>query len=74
MPRRINIPDPKELLRNIAGMYQSATRVIMEYIDNSLDDAEYFYENEGRYLTPLRSPPRSTRRTGVSRSTTTAGG
>lgn len=53
MPRRINIPDPKELLRNIAGMYQSATRVIMEYIDNSLDDAEYFYENEGRYPYPI---------------------
>jgi len=53
MPRRINIPDPKELLRNIAGMYQSATRVIMEYIDNSLDDAEYFFEKDSRYPYPI---------------------
>lgn len=49
MTRRINIPDPQELLRHIAGMYQSATRVIMEYIDNSLDDAESFYEEKGSY-------------------------
>jgi hypothetical protein len=49
VPRRINIPDPQELLRHIAGMYQSATRVIMEYIDNSLDDAESFYDEEGSY-------------------------
>jgi hypothetical protein len=49
MTRRINIPDPQELLRHIAGMYQSATRVIMEYIDNSLDDAEAFYEEKGSY-------------------------
>ena len=53
MTRRINIPDPQELLRHIAGMYQSATRVIMEYIDNSLDDAEAFYENRGRYPYPI---------------------
>jgi hypothetical protein len=51
--RRINIPDPQELLRHIAGMYQSATRVIMEYIDNSLDDAEAFYEEKGRYPYPI---------------------
>jgi len=49
MTRRINIPDPQELLRHIAGMYQSATRVIMEYIDNSLDDAEAYYEEKGSY-------------------------
>ena len=49
MTRRINIPDPQELLRHIAGMYQSATRVIMEYIDNSLDDAEAYYEERGSY-------------------------
>lgn len=49
MPRRINIPDPQELLRHIAGMYQSALRVIMEYIDNSLDDAEAFYAEKGSY-------------------------
>ena len=49
MTRRINIPDPQELLRHIAGMYQSAIRVIMEYIDNSLDDAEAFHEDRGFY-------------------------
>ncbi len=49
MTRRINIPDPQELLRHIAGMYQSATRVIMEYVDNSLDDAEAYYEEKGSY-------------------------
>lgn len=53
MTRRINIPDPQELLRNIATMYQSATRVIMEYIDNSLDDAEDFYEEKGSYPYPI---------------------
>ena len=49
MTRKINIPDPQELLRHIAGMYQSATRVIMEYIDNSLDDAEAFYKDIESY-------------------------
>ncbi len=30
-------------------MYQSATRVIMEYIDNSLDDAETYHKESGSY-------------------------
>ena len=50
MPHRINIPDPADFLGIIAGLYQNATRVFMEYIDNSLDDAGTIYlENNSSY-------------------------
>ena len=50
MPHRINIPDPAGFLGIIAGLYENATRVFMEYIDNSLDDAGLlFVNNENAY-------------------------
>ena len=50
MTRKLRISAPADMLKNIANMYQSTTRVLMEYIDNSLDGAEEMRrENDGRY-------------------------
>jgi len=44
------ISDPVLLLNEIAKRYDSTPRILMEYIDNSLDDAEeLFRENGGKY-------------------------
>ncbi len=49
MSRELRISAPADLLTNIAGLYQSANRVIMEYVDNALDDAEEIYHEHGCY-------------------------
>jgi len=46
----LQISDPVLLLNEIAKRYESAARILMEYIDNSLDDAEeLFRANSGSY-------------------------
>lgn len=44
MPYKIQIPDPVNFINNVSFLYQNASRIFMEYIDNSLDDAEYLYQ------------------------------
>ena len=39
------MPNPALLLNNIAKRYESLARVLMEYIDNSFDNFERWYEN-----------------------------
>lgn len=52
--RHLNIPDPKEFLANVASIYPSMSRILMEYPDNSLDDAEDLRkENKGEYPYPI---------------------
>lgn len=54
MPHSIRIGDPVGLINNIARLYQSVTRILMEYVDNSLDDAEQvFRDSGGRYPEPV---------------------
>jgi hypothetical protein len=43
----LQISDPVLLLNEIAKRYESAGRIIMEYIDNALDDAEELYRANG---------------------------
>ena len=51
---KIIISDPASLLNEIANRYQSTERVFMEFIDNSLDDAEdLLQENKGEYPYPI---------------------
>ena len=44
---QLRIGDPVALLNEIADRYQSPERVIMEYIDNALDDAEAWMRESG---------------------------
>ena len=46
----LEISDPVLLLNEIAKRYESTARILMEYVDNSLDDAEHLYrQNDGGY-------------------------
>jgi hypothetical protein len=36
----LTVANPARILNNIALRYQSAPRILMEYIDNGIDDAE----------------------------------
>ena len=40
MPYELTISNPAEFINNIANLYQTSERIFMEYIDNSIDDAE----------------------------------
>ncbi len=54
MPHKIRIGDPVGLINNISRLYQSVTRILMEYVDNSLDDAEELFRASGeRYPGPI---------------------
>lgn len=47
---RITIANPVGLINEIAARYETIERVIMEYIDNSLDDADDMAkQNKGKY-------------------------
>src|SRR3990167_7607733 len=41
----IKVKVSPRIVSNIAKIYQSTSRIFMEYIDNSLDSAEKLYEN-----------------------------
>lgn len=41
------ISDPVSMLNEIARRYESTERILMEYIDNALDDAENLYRENG---------------------------
>ena len=46
----LQISDPVSMLNEIARRYESTERILMEYVDNALDDAENLYrENEQQY-------------------------
>lgn len=51
----LEISDPVLMLNEIAKRYESTERVLMEYVDNALDDAEALYrEHDGAYPYPIR--------------------
>ncbi|MFO7846794.1 MAG: ATP-binding protein [Balneolaceae bacterium] len=42
-------------MNNVANLYQNASRIFMEYVDNSLDDAEFLYQtNRQNYPYPIK--------------------
>src|SRR5581483_3750558 len=46
----IEVRDPTPFLNEVASRYASVSRVLLEYVDNGLDDAEHLYkENDGKY-------------------------
>lgn len=46
----VGVADPAFVLNDIASRYQSTERILMEYIDNAIDDAEKSYrENNNTY-------------------------
>jgi len=46
----LQISDPVSMLNEIARRYESTERILMEYVDNALDDAETLYrENDSAY-------------------------
>lgn len=50
----LEISNPVILLNEIARRYESTERIVMEYVDNALDDAEALYqENDGVYPYPI---------------------
>ncbi len=50
----LEISDPVLMLNEVARRYETAERVLMEYVDNALDDAEALYrENGGAYPSPI---------------------
>src|SRR5690242_18374560 len=40
----LHIADPVSLLNEIARRYESTERILMEFVDNALDDAETLYQ------------------------------
>jgi hypothetical protein len=51
----LEISDPVLILNEVARRYETAERVLMEYVDNALDDAEALYrENGGGYPYPIQ--------------------
>ena len=51
----LEISNPVILLNEIAHRYESTERILMEYVDNALDDAEaLFQENHGSYPYPIQ--------------------
>lgn len=50
----LEISNPAILLNEVARRYETVERILMEYVDNALDDAEYLYrENESAYPYPI---------------------
>jgi hypothetical protein len=50
----LEISDPVLMLNEVARRYETAERVLMEYVDNALDDAEALYrDNGGVYPYPI---------------------
>lgn len=43
----LEIADPVLMLNEVAKRYETAERVLMEYVDNALDDAEALYRESG---------------------------
>lgn len=51
----LEISDPVLMLNEVAKRYETTERVLMEYVDNALDDAEaLFRENENVYPYPIQ--------------------
>src|SRR5688572_11737647 len=51
----LRISDPVSLLNEIARRYESVERILMEYVDNALDDAENVYRaNADAYPSTVR--------------------
>lgn len=45
----LEISDPVLILNEIARRYETTERVLMEYVDNALDDAETLYRDNGNF-------------------------
>ena len=45
-PLSLNVSSPALLLNHMAERYVSTSRILMEFVDNSLDDAENFFDHE----------------------------
>ena len=51
----LQISDPVSMLNEIARRYESMERILMEYVDNALDDAEALYrDNDNAYPYQIR--------------------
>ena len=51
----LQISDPVSMLNEIARRYESTERILMEYVDNGLDDAETLYrDHDGAYPYPIK--------------------
>ena len=51
----LQISTPALLLNHMAERYSSTARILMEFVDNSLDDAETFFDqNANAYRRPIR--------------------
>ncbi|EOD29269.1 hypothetical protein EMIHUDRAFT_434638 [Emiliania huxleyi CCMP1516] len=51
----LRVPSPALLLNHMADRYGSTSRILMEFVDNSLDDAESLYEPaKGAYRREVR--------------------
>jgi hypothetical protein len=51
----LEISDPVLMLNEVAKRYETAERVLMEYVDNALDDAEALYRENGEaYPYPIQ--------------------
>lgn len=44
----LQISDPVSMLNEVARRYESTERILMEYVDNALDDAELLYREQGQ--------------------------
>jgi hypothetical protein len=51
----LTVANPARILNNIALRYQSAPRILMEYIDNGIDDAEESFRKVNNLLRRLVS-------------------
>ncbi len=50
----LQISDPVSMLNEITRRYEPTERILMEYVDNALDDAETLYrDNNGAYPYPI---------------------
>jgi len=51
---KLHISQPALLLNRIAQRYSRLSRILMEYVDNSLDDAESLFDRvQNRYRRPI---------------------
>lgn len=51
----LEISDPVLMLNEVAKRYETTERVLMEYVDNALDDAEVLFRENGKaYPYPIR--------------------
>lgn len=51
----LRVSSPEILLNHIADRYSSTSRILMEFVDNALDDAEQFFDHDANaYQRPIK--------------------